>query len=527
MIRTMSSKSSKPSSKSSSSSNHPPLRALPLLCALFALATATPTSAALSVPSFFSENMILQRDVPVPLWGWADDGEAISIIYGDHQLKTVATNGQWKVTLPAMPAGGPHTLAISGKDPNQSLLFSQVLVGEVWIVCGQSNAGLPLHACEGYEEALAHRNDYPNIRSVELGRRNGHQVTTPQDRAYSFWGACKWQDASYLVTRWSASDKPLSQTIPGCMSGLSYFFARELYKHFDGKVPVGIVQLGAILPVQTWVSDATVAATPLLAPVRGKGYPNATSAGYNDQVSPLAPFPVRGVIYYQGEMNAGRGKGPFYQAGLTAMIQDWRTAWSNPELPFLIVQLAGFIKHLGPADKRLDMDARTLASFTGENVDHGFCHIRQAQYDVSRSVPRVGLAVTTDLGDPYDIHPRKKLPVAERLLLQARKLAYGEKVVADSPYPGQVEFKRGECRIRYGGVGGGLIAKGDVLKGFELSADGTNFVAATASIKGDSVIVTGTEVKAPVAVRYAWAGWPEAMLYNKEGLPATPFRFPR
>jgi sialate O-acetylesterase len=181
------------------------------------------------------------------------------------------------------------------------------------------------------------------------------------------------------------------------------------------------------------------------------------------------------------------------------------------------------------------MDAATLARFVGENVDHGFCHIRQAQYDVSRAVPRVGLAVTTDLGDPYDIHPRKKLPIAQRLLLQARKLAYGEKVVADSPYPEQVVFKGGECRIRYGGVGGGLVVQspparsaggtGD-LKGFELSADGTNFVAAAAVTKGDSVIVTGAEVKAPVAVRYAWAGWPEATLCNKEGLPATPFRFP-
>ncbi len=208
------------------------------------------------MPSFFSENMILQRDVPVPLWGWADEGEAISVIYGDQKLETVAKDGRWKVELPAMPAGGPHSLAISGKDPNQTILFSQVLVGEVWIVCGQSNAGLPLHACDGYEDALAHRNEFPNIRSVELGWRNGHQVTVAQDRAYSFWGACKWQNASYLVTRWSTGDKPLSQTVPGCMSGLSYFFARELSRHFDGKVPVGIVQLNAILLLPPWSQTA-------------------------------------------------------------------------------------------------------------------------------------------------------------------------------------------------------------------------------------------------------------------------------
>ncbi len=498
-----------------------------LIAAAAALGLAAAAQAAPSVPSFFSENMVLQRDVPIPLWGWAEEGEPISIIYGDHQLKTVATDGRWRVELPAMPAGGPHTLAIQGRNPNDTLLFSQLLVGEVWIVCGQSNAGLPLHACDGYEEALAQRFEYPNIRQVELGRRNGQLVSEPQEQAYSFWGACKWQDASYLVTRWSTGDQPLSLTVPGCMSGLSYFFARELYKHFDGQMPVGIVQLGAILPVQTWVSDATVAATPELAHVRGKPWPDATSAGYNDQVAPLAPFPVRGVVYYQGEMNAGYKNSRFYQAGLTAMIGDWRQAWNNPALPFLIVQLPGFLKHLGPEDERLDMDAATLAKFTGENVDHGFCHIREAQLQTWRSVPNTGLAVTLDLGDPYDIHPRQKLPVAQRLLLLARKLAYGERdVVADSPYPEQVEFKGDECRIRYGGVGGGLAVKGDTLKGFELSADGQAFVPAAAEIKGDTVVVTSAEVKAPVAVRYAWAGWPEATLANQEGLPATPFRWP-
>jgi len=505
-----------------------PILSLPVaLSGCCMLWSASVAHAAPSVPSFFSENMILQRDVPVPLWGWADDGEPISIIYGDHQIKTVAEGGRWRVELPAMPAGGAPTPADPGNNPNDTLLFSQVLVGEVWIVCGQSNALLPLHACDAYEDALAHRLEYPLIREVNLGLRNGHEVTKPREQAYSYWGACKWQNASYLVTRWSTGDKPLSQTVPGCMSGLSYFFARELSRHLGGNVPVGIVQMGAILPVQTWVSDDTAAATPLLAPLRGKPWPDATSRGYFGQVSPLAPFPARGVIYYQGEMNAGQGNGPLYEAGLTAMIQDWRKAWDAPDMPFLIVQLPGFIKHLGPEDQRLDMDAATLAKFAGENVDHGFCYIREAQYHVSRKVPRTGLAVTFDLGDPYDIHPRKKLPVAQRLLLQARKLAYGEKVVADSPYPEQVEFKDGECRVRFGGIGGGLLARGGALKGFELSTDGKAFVPAAAELKGDTVVVTSADVKAPAVVRYAWAGWPDATLYNKENLPATPFRWPK
>ena len=501
--------------------------AMSALAGLITIGGMNMAEARLQVPSFFSENMVLQRDVPIPLWGWAEAGEPISIIYGDHQLKTVAEDGRWRVELPAMPAGGPHTLAIQGRNPDHTLLFTQVMVGEVWIVCGQSNAVLPLHNVEDYEAALANRHDYPLIREVNLSRRNVHQVTEPQEQAYSFWGACKWEDASYLITRWSSGDKPLSQTVPGCMSGLSYFFAREVSRYFDNQVPVGIVQLGAILPVQTWISDERVASTPELAHVRGKPYPNATSRGYFAQVAPLAPFPVRGVVYYQGEMNAGRGNSPFYQAGLTALIESWRDAWDNPEMPFLIVQLPGFLKHMGPQDERLDMDAETLAQFAGENVDHGFCHIREAQLQTWRSVPRTGMAVTLDLGDPYDIHPRRKLPVAERLFLQARRLVYGETdLVADSPHPVKVAFAKGEGLIRFGGIGGGLVADGGVLKGFELSADGTTFVSATAEIAGDTVIVSSGEVAEPVAVRYAWAGWPEATLANRAGLPATPFRYP-
>jgi sialate O-acetylesterase len=482
---------------------------------------------ALSVSSFFSENMVLQRDVSLPVWGKAADGETITVIFGDQKVTTVASGGKWRVNLEPTPAGGPYTLAISGANPNETILLTQVLVGDVWIVSGQSNSILPLHNCDGAEEAIATRNNYPNIRVLAMGSRDMPKVTAPREDAFSFWGACKWENASYLATRWSSGDKPLSQTVPGCVSGLSYFFARELTDYLKGSVPLGILQLGAIVPVQCWVDDETAAATPELATLRGKGYPQGASFAYNDMVAPLAPFPVRGVVYYQGEMNAGKGKGPFYTAGLTAMIESWRKAWNNPDMPFLVVQLSGFIKHLGGKDTRLDMDAATLATFKGENEDHGFCHIRQAQFNVSRSVKGVAQVVTFDVGDPYDIHPRKKLPVAQRLLLQARRLVYGEKdLISESPYPEKVEFANDECRIDLAATGGGLVANGGELKGFELSADGVAFQPATASIKGNSVIVSSAEVKNPTAVRYAWAGWPEANLFNKEGLPATPFRFP-
>lgn len=482
--------------------------------------------AEITLPSFFSENMVIQRDVPVPVWGWAPDGEPITVLFGNQKHETVAKDGRWEVKLDPTPAGGPYTLAIIPKDATQIKMFTQVLVGDVWIVAGQSNSLMPLHDCEGWEQAVETRDKYPRIRVASFGRRDTQNVKTPQQQAYSFWGACKWEEASYLATRWSKGGKSQAESVPGNISGLTYFFARDLRDILGDGVPIGILQLGAILPVQAWVDDETVAATPELAPLRGKDYPHATSSGFNDQVAPLAPFPVRGVVYYQGEMNAGRGKGPFYIAGLTAMIESWRKAWNNPDLPFLIVQLAGFIKHQGPEDKRLDMDAATLASFAGENVDHGYCHVREAQDAVTRKIPGTAMVVTYDVGDPYDIHPRKKAPVADRLALQARRIVYGEKdLAAGSPRAEEVRFNGAECRVQFSSAEG-LTATGPEVKGFELSADGTTFVPAQAKIEGTTVVVSSPEVPSPKAVRFAWAGWPEANLINKAGLPAGPFRFP-
>lgn len=209
------------------------------------------------------------------------------------------------------------------------------------------------------------------------------------------------------------------------------------------------------------------------------------------------------------------------------LIKSWRRAWDRPDLPFLIVQLPGFIKHLGPNDKRLDMDAATLAKFHKESREHGFCGIREAELLTWERVPNTGMAVTIDLGEPYNIHPARKLPVAQRLFLQARKLVYGEKnLVASGPVPTKIAPKDDRFVVHFKYVGGGLVAKGGTLKGFEISGDGKAFVPADAHIDGETVVVSSKDVKAPKAMRYAWAGFPDCTLYNKEGLPATPFRTP-
>ena len=473
----------------------------------------------ITMPSIFSENMVLQRDVPIPVWGWAPDGAEITVMCGAQKVTTTAAGGQWRVMLAPLKAGGPYTFAVMGKDISDTVMCTQVLAGEVWMICGQSNAMMPLNDAEGVEQAIADRLKYPNLRVVQVGRRDSHTLETPQTLPYGYWGPLKWESAAYMVPRSSRTD------VPGCVSALGYFFGRELYQYLKGEVPVGIVEDCAILPVEAWIDDATVAETPALLPLRGKGYPNATSRSFNANIAPLVPFPVRGVIYYQGEMNSGRGTE--YRQSLPALIRSWRKSWGNAALPFIIVQLPGFVRHLGPEDKRLDMDAASLAQFQKENAEHGYCGIREAQLLTCRSVPHTALAVTIDLGDKFDIHPRRKLPVAQRVFLQARKLVYGEKeLVAGGPVPLGFEVRDGRAVVSFEGVGGGLVAQGGDLKGFEVSADGKLFVPAQALIKGDRVEARSADVPKPLAVRYAWAGFPEATLFNREGLPATPFRYP-
>jgi sialate O-acetylesterase len=228
-------------------------------------------------------------------------------------------------------------------------------------------------------------------------------------------------------------------------------------------------------------------------------------------------------MYYQGEMNAGNGV--VYHAGLAALIAGWRRAWARPDLPFLVVQLPGFISHQA-GKTALDMDAASLAKFAGQNAHHGFIPVREAQLRVSREVPNVGLVVTLDLGEKFDIHPPRKRAVGERLALQARKKAYGKKdVVADGPVPREFARGAGGFTIRFDGVGSGLMSRG-ALAGFEVADAAGAWHPATALIEGDSIDVRAADVPEPTGVRYAWLGYPEATLFNREGLPATPFRHP-
>jgi sialate O-acetylesterase len=480
------------------------------------------------LPSIFSEGMVLQRARPVPVWGRAAPGAAVTVAAYDGGRKLAETNavaadsGRWRVDLPALPTGGRYSLLVVAKGPGtapeEMRLFSNVLVGEVWVICGQSNMLHPMNACAEREDALAHRQEYPLIRVALAGMRDSHTVTNAQEETLGYWGPVKWEDAAWTVTRSSATD------IPGSSSAVSYFFARALADALGRDVPIGMIEVGQILPVESWVGPPLADAAPELAHLRGKGYPSATGRAFLANIAPLAPYAARGVIYYQGEMNAGRAA-DYYQ-GLKALIASWRQAWSQPDLPFLVVQLPGFIEHLAKEKTALDMDAASLAVFDGKNPNHDYCYIREAQLRVVQEDPQAGLAVILDKGDKFDIHPPSKKPVGERLALLARRKVYGEKgLAASAPLPREFRREGERWVVTFEPTGSALVLK-DPAEGFELQGADGAWHPAQARLDGSKVIVESAEVPDPAGVRYAWAGFPEVTLYSATGLPVTPFCHP-
>jgi sialate O-acetylesterase len=484
--------------------------AIALLALLFTLRPAARADDALWLPGMFADNMVLQREMPVPVWGRTEPGAPVSVTLYDGEQKlsgaeSVADGetGRWRVDLPALTAGEKRRLVV--ESGNLSRTFENVMVGEVWIVCGQSNMGWNVGKSAEKQDANAHRSEYPMIRVINANRGGQtHEITEPQEDV----GGGKWSSTATNVASPSA---------------VGYFFARDLARWFEGKVPVGIISVVAILPVQSWVDEPELESSPELAKLKGKPYPSATSRSFKANIAPLAPYAVRGVVYYQGEMNSGNG--PLYFHGLKALMASWRRVWNRPEMPFLLVQLPGHIQHQA-GKTELDMDAATLAEFDGKNENHGFIPVREAQLRVSREDPHVGLAVTLDLGEKFDIHPPRKRAVGERLALQARKLVYGDaEVVADSPVPRDFRRDGDAFLVAFDGVGGGLEARGDLV-GFEVADAAGAWHPAEAVIRGDTLAVRAANVPEPAGVRYAWLGFPEVTLFNKEGLPASPFQFP-
>ncbi len=472
------------------------------------------------LPGLFSDHAVLQQGRPIPVWGWADPGEKVTVSLGGKTVSAVAADGRWRVHLPARKAGGPYTLVVQGRN---RLEITNVLLGEVWIASGQSNMEWPLSA--SFEPA-AHMAAATNAE-IRLFTVPKLKAQEPQTNIASSWKECTPETARSF-------------------SAVAYFFGRDL--HRARKVPIGLIHTSwGGSPAEVWVRHEVLSRHPRLRaeildtyPARARQFQEEVakweqetealkrqgreqkrgrpwwdwppSSLYNGMIAPLVPYAIAGAIWYQGESNADRADQ--YRTLFPNLIQNWRDDWQQGDFPFLAVQLA-------PWDKGRN---RSLMEIQGVPGDSDWAELREAQSIAAREMKQVGLAVITDYGDKDDIHPPHKEPVGARLALLARAIGYGEPVAARGPACRKMQVKKNRIVLTFDHAQGGLEARGGKLRGFAISGDDGRFLWAEARIDGERVIVSHPYLTDPVAVRYGWADYPMVNLFNRAGLPASPFR---
>jgi sialate O-acetylesterase len=435
------------------------------------------------LPKIIGDHMVLQQGKPLPVWGWADAGEKVTVTVGESKATATADDdGKWMVKLDAMEAGGPCQMTVQG---NNTITLEDILIGEVWVCSGQSNMQWPVTASDKPQEEIAAA-DYPNLRLFTVARKVAEK---PMDDCEGSWAACS------------------PQTVPG-FSAVAYFFGRHLHKELD--VPVGLINTswgGTI--AEAWMSHDGLLGEPDFEPILERAAqfnpktPNQASNLYNGMLHPLIPFAIQGAIWYQGESNCTRAEQ--YRKLFPAMIQDWRKNWGQGEFAFLFVELAPF--RYGWADPRC------------------LPELWEAQFG-TLELANTGMTVITDIGNLVDIHPKNKQEVGRRLALWALANTYGKDLVYSGPLYDSMTVEGDKIRIRFKHVGGGLVAKGQLGPFTIAGLEGPfpQFLPATATIDGDTVVVQSDRVKKPVAVRFGWFDTAVPGLFNKEGLPASPFR---
>lgn len=485
-----------------------------------ALLPVVTARAEVRLPAIFGDHMIVQRDAPVHVWGTASPGEAVAVTFRGDRQRTVADElGRWSLYLKAGGAGGPFQLEVQG---TSRIVFEDVLAGDLWIASGQSNMEFAVSketfggvVNEGEEIAAAR---YPRIRQLDLKPRSSDSP----------------QDDITIRHPWTA----VSPATAGDYSAVGYFFARDLQQHQD--VSIGIIDATwGGTPAEAWTSldalssdaslmpvfarrasmmdelstlqlqtkkakadyDAAIAAGKPAPPLRWEPDPDSWKpAGlYNAMIAPLIPAAIKGVIWYQGESNSDADANGLYARLFRTMIQDWRSHWGEGDFPFLFVQIANW------------------------NPGELFPEVREAQRQ-TLDLKNTAMAVTIDVGDPEDIHPRNKQAVGLRLSLAARALAYGERIEYSGPLFREATADGSGLRLRFDHAESGLISKNGELKGFAVAGADAKYVSAQAQIDGETIVVSAPAVSAPVYVRYGWAANPDCNLYNRADLPASPFQ---
>jgi sialate O-acetylesterase len=474
----------------------------------------------------FSDHMVLQREKPVPLWGWANAGETVTVSFaGQSKSATASADGRWSLKLDALSASAEPSVLIATGNEGRKIEVKDVLVGEVWLGSGQSNMAMTVAGCNHLEAEKAAAN-FPLIRHY---RESSGPSDTPQAEGKGAWQICTPENV-------------------GGFSAALYFFGREIHREVG--VPVGLINTSVGgTPIESWVAaevqssdpetkasydtrlDAHRKFDPAQAPAlhekqlaiwktasekaKANGTPfvvpppkdplamwkikGGPSGLFNGKVVNLAPYTLRGMLWYQGEGNAGNPG--LYHKQLTQLVTSWRALWQD-EVPFAWVQLPNY-------------------TAPGE----GWPRVRESMLK-TLALPKTGMAITIDLGDAKDIHPKNKQDVGKRLALWALGTVYGKTVPAISgPLPTGSTISGNTITVSFKHADGGLKSiTGGPLTGFQVAAADQQWKPAEAKISGDSVIISSPEITSPVAVRYAWKDWPDYSLANGAGLPASPFR---
>ena len=498
-------------------------RLLTLLACLVLGASLLAADLRLAAP--LSDHMVLQREKPVAVWGWADAGEAITVAFaGQTKTATAGADGKWTLRLDALPASAqPRSLTVTGKE-GRKVEVQDVLVGEVWLGSGQSNMAMNVQSSNNFAVEKAAAN-FPLIRHYQ---ESSATAELPQAEGKGQWRACAPENV-------------------GGFSATLYFFGREIHREIG--VPVGLINTSVGgTPIESWVAaevqnsapatranfeartkahldfDAAKAAATFakqvaawkvasekakaagkeiprkpIDPLGSRKFKGGPAALYNGKVVNLAPYTLRGMLWYQGEGNAGNPG--LYELQLTQLVTSWRTLWQD-EVPFAWVQLPNY----------------------RDSASESWPRVRESMTKVL-ALPKTGMAITIDIGDPKDIHPKNKQDVGKRLSYWALATVYGKPVPAISgPLPAAHRIEGDSVHLTFSHAAGLKTRDGAAPRGFLVAGVDKAWMPATAVIEGETVVVRSAAVPAPVAVRYAWAENPDCNVVNGAGLPASTFR---
>jgi sialate O-acetylesterase len=457
---------------------------------LICFSSVSVCKATVSLPNLFSNGMVLQQKSNASVWGWAVAGQTITVNTSwDNASYNITTDqsGNWKTKITTPTAGGPYIIKFTD-DKNNVLTLSSVWIGEVWIVSGQSNPELPVNWDPDYATGDPNNGNYPNIHYFHVPKKC---TLTPQNNVASSWTS------------------PTSSTYSYAFAAIPFFFAKNLYNHFN--IPIGIIHpTYGSSSQETWLSEDNLlganSALYALNNIRnGATYAEyATPTGlYNAMFKPLVPYTVKGVCWYQGESNITFTDD--YEILLNNFITTWRKELEQPQLPFLITQLAGY------------------------SSTPGWPRVQELQFKMSQKYPNVTTVMNYDLGDSTNIHPKNKRSIALRLARAAQQMVYGEDSVnCQGPIVKNITFNGQKVGVSFKNTGTGLVIKnaGTNINNFVIAGIDKVFYTANASlIKSDSIELSSPNVTTPKYVRYAYKAFNSNInLYNSAGLPAVPFR---